>query len=609
MEYVILKYKAMLYDLSTTEQSHSSSRYLLKPWSEGVQGLLNVPVHLCIGKIINQSVEDLRSIFFSGPLTYPYDLKLDPFFSCKESSYTYSYTANASNVVLSFPFINNNHLLLLLNYKDFTAYPESFWHEFSKETMRFFQQIIFIHERIEDERRYKELYRVTEKFHSSMDDQLVLMELMNTLKRVFHRFDYSLLLTNQYENIDGLPVTYFDYDSADIAVMEAFTGGVSTFEENPKEKLLLFYAPLRGKQGVYGVLQVQTSSPSPFLDSEVEFIRLLADTAGSALENAKLYKQSKKLISDLQLINETSHHLNRSLRLTDTLTFLGKQITTHFHSNSYGFVFLHHGENHVEGSESFRNDDVQLYLEHIMKKMQQFPDSIFMVDVEVKLDWPDAPYKSVMAVPMMQSGEMMGICIVLHKDAYAFTFEMFKFLQSIIDHSTLAIHNSILRDELERLVSTDYLTQLYNRSYLDKMMGASLERDTCGAFILIDIDDFKLVNDTHGHQVGDEVIVQVGSIMQKILGLQEFGARWGGEELAIYLPNWKLEKAVNLAKELSSRVREEIQPTITISCGVAYWDQPKEQVKNIFHRADTALYFAKENGKNQVVSQTEYHAH
>ncbi|QPC47245.1 diguanylate cyclase domain-containing protein [Mangrovibacillus cuniculi] len=605
MEYVILKYKAMLYELSTNEQSHSSSRYLLKPWSEGVQGLLNAPIHLCIGKIVDQRVEDLRSIFFSGPLSYPYDIKLNEFYKCKNSSYTFSYTAHSSNVVFSFPFINNNHLLLILEKKDFTLYSELFWQEFCKETMRFFQRIIFIQERIEDERRYKELYRVTEKFHSSMDDQLVLMELMNTLKRVYHRFDYTLLLTNQYENIDGLPVTYFDFDSANLAVMEAFTGGVSTFEKIPGE-VTLFYAPLRGKQGVYGVLQVETPFHSPYLDTEIEFIRLLADTAGSALENAKLYKQSKKLISDLQLINETSHHLNRSLRLTDTLTFLGKQITKHFHSTSYGFVLLHHGEFHVDGSEPFMNEDVSRYLEHIMKKMKQFPDSIFMVDVEAKLDWTEAPYKSVMAVPMMQSGEMMGVCIVLHKEAYAYTFEMFKFLQSIIDHSTLAIHNSILRDELERLVSTDYLTQLYNRSYLDKMMGASLERDECGSFILIDIDDFKLVNDTHGHQVGDEVIVQVGSIMQKILGLQEFGARWGGEELAIYLPNWKLEKAVLLANELSTRVRKEIQPSITISCGVAYWDKPKEQVKNVFHRADTALYFAKENGKNQVVSQTEF---
>ncbi|UOK57263.1 GGDEF domain-containing protein [Bacillus sp. OVS6] len=151
-------------------------------------------------------------------------------------------------------------------------------------------------------------------------------------------------------------------------------------------------------------------------------------------------------------------------------------------------------------------------------------------------------FSSLIAIPMIQSEQLKGFAIVLHSDSYFFTFEMFKLLQSLIHHSTLALMNSMLREELEQLVKTDHLTKLHSRNFLDESVQSSLEKDRQGTFILMDIDNFKQINDTYGHQVGDEVLIQVAKIMKNSIGEYDIGARWGGEELAVYLPQGILQQ-------------------------------------------------------------------
>nr|WP_285842818.1 GGDEF domain-containing protein [Metabacillus litoralis] len=185
---------------------------------------------------------------------------------------------------------------------------------------------------------------------------------------------------------------------------------------------------------------------------------------------------------------------------------------------------------------------------------------------------------------------------------------MFKLLQSLIHHSTLALSNSLLREELETLVKTDQLTQLYSRNYMNNCIENSMKADRQGTFLLIDIDNFKGVNDTFGHQVGDEVLVQVANIIKSNSREHDIGARWGGEELAVYLPQVDLEAGTAIAERIVKKVAENTNPSVTISCGVSYWIAENERNYNqLFSRADKALYVAKNLGKNQVIVQDDIH--
>ncbi|MGG0719806.1 diguanylate cyclase [Robertmurraya massiliosenegalensis] len=476
------------------------------------------------------------------------------------------------------------------------------------ECAKFLYKAKGISEVIFEEKRYKQLFRVTEKFHSSMNMDDVLGEIIFTLQEVYPSFTYYLMLSHDNNNNAKLPIKDLEYDSENISAMQAFVTGTVQLEDSVQERKSILYAPLKGKQGVYGVLQVIAPNTRTFPNNEMEFIMLLANTAGSALENAQLYQQSRKLISDLQLINETTRRLNSDLRLTETINFMTGQIQTSFVAEEVGFILVSDNFEQIKvlkgSTDFFFSEDSQQYLEYIARKIKTEKDSIFLGDL--LLENASINFRSVMAVPMVQTDVIMGFALVLHRLPYHFSFETFKLMQSLIHHSTLAFSNSMLREELEKMVITDHLTKLHSRNYLNENIQRSMAEDALGSFILIDIDNFKQINDSYGHQVGDEVLIQVASIIHENIRENDIGSRWGGEELAIYLPRIPLHVAVSIAERLVMKVKELTAPRITISCGVSFWTKEKDDsFTRLFKRADQALYLAKETGKNKVVIQED----
>jgi diguanylate cyclase (GGDEF)-like protein len=461
---------------------------------------------------------------------------------------------------------------------------------------------------IMEEKRYEQLYRVTSKFHSSMDMDDVLVEIFATLSEVYPAFSCYLLLSHDNNCNRDLPVIDLQYgeEATNKSASQAYLTGETQFEDIIDERVSVLYAPLKGKQGIYGVLQVKASDSIVFPKEEVGFITLLANTAGSALENAKLYQQSQRLISDLQLINETSHRLNSNLRLAETINFMTEQITTSFRAEEVGFYLYDKGTYDImAGSTSFFSEGKSLdFLSFITKQIKSEDDSLFYGNL-TQYDNNEVSFRSCMAIPMVLNDLFKGAVVVLHSEPYQFSFENFKLLQSLIHHSTLAFTNSMLREELEKLVITDHLTKLKSRNFLDERVHKSMQEDGFGTFLLIDIDNFKAVNDTYGHQVGDDVIIQVSNILKNNIRENDIGARWGGEELAVYFPNVELETGIKIAERLVMKVREETKPPVTISCGIAHWGSDKCDVQNLVHSADKALYEAKKTGKNRLVVHSE----
>lgn len=206
---------------------------------------------------------------------------------------------------------------------------------------------------------------------------------------------------------------------------------------------------------------------------------------------------------------------------------------------------------------------------------------------------------------MWDAEAIFGFIVTAHPSAYHFTFDKFKFIQSFIQHASLAFKNSVLKEQLRIMATTDYLTKLYTRNYLDKMIGKSMEKDTFGTFVLFDVDDFKKINDTFGHYIGDKVLIQVAKIIKREMKKNVIAARWGGEEFALYFPNLSMSDTIKWVDNIRRAVQAETNPNVSLSCGVSEWssDFDTDSIEKLFIRADEALYEAKSTGKNRIIQK------
>lgn len=185
-------------------------------------------------------------------------------------------------------------------------------------------------------------------------------------------------------------------------------------------------------------------------------------------------------------------------------------------------------------------------------------------------------------------------------------------MQSQLHQANLEMEQ--LRTELNQvrqMAVTDGLTGLLNRRAFDQTLQEVIEQSIDGTtcLSLLDIDHFKRVNDEYGHTIGDNVIKFVASLLKKHTEDHHHVARYGGEELAIIMPNTHKQKAIEIAENIriemeKSRLKRKTDSLtlkqITISIGIAEL-QPSDDPESFINRADHALYQAKESGRNRVV--------
>jgi len=453
----------------------------------------------------------------------------------------------------------------------------------------------------QQEHQYRNLFNITKKFHSTLEIGDILEGTLFAVKDAFPAFQSTLILSNDQDRKTSVPYKLFDFTTERPATVEAFVSGEITSELAEDLVVRLLNVPIKGKQGIYGVLRVSTPLDYLFSTRQKEFITMLANTAGNALENAKLYIQSHRLVADLQLINETSQKLNMNLSIQEMIAFLTKQLMKSFHPEQACFVFIEGEDYHIyDGTEYFYTLDGQMYIQHVGNHFKKQKDSLFVADFN-RMTGLTQSYRSLIAIPLREQNTIVGFSIVMHSEPYYFSFDSFKLMQSLIQHSSLAISNSTLRMKLQEMVDRDHLTNLYARIFLDKYVESSIETDQEGVFVLMDIDNFKQINDTYGHQTGDTILEQIAALIQRKVENIGIGARWGGEELALYFPNMTLDEGIEKCEELLEIIPLYTDPSVTVSIGLSSWT--KDTVINyhhLFHNTDIALYEAKNNGKNQL---------
>ncbi|HLS06413.1 MAG TPA: diguanylate cyclase [Bacillota bacterium] len=511
--------------------------------------------------------------------------------------------------VLTIPIYNNFQLsyflVIIVSDDDLSPTKSKILDE---ETQKFFMTMHSMLDSQTEKTKSNFLTRLASRVFATSDLGSILKIVVFEVTDFYPTFTYHFLLSQDHEVEQGLPVKLIEYsdDATKRASTKAFMTGKMQVEDLREDGKTCLYVPLAGKQGVYGVLQVIVSQVMRIPEQEIHFFNRLGKITGQAIENASLYQTSHHLIQDLKLINKVAHKLNSNLNISEIIPLVKEQLNNIFKPSEIAFVYYDEEQKNLpfkvasESSAFFRTTKGQEFIHSLSNQMTNDHEPIFSGDY-TKI-YPTLDYCSLVAIPMIHGNMLQGFVVILHEEPSAFSFQDSKLAESIIRHSALAQANAILNEQLERAVITDYLTKLYSRNYLDETIHMHMQIDALGTLIIFDIDDFKDINDVYGHHVGDKVIIQVANILKDNCIKDSIPARWGGEELALYLPHLNVHEAVTVAETIRKKVKQTTKPHVTLSSGVAMWKKgDKLNVNDLFIRSDQALYTAKNNGKNQVV--------
>lgn len=215
---------------------------------------------------------------------------------------------------------------------------------------------------------------------------------------------------------------------------------------------------------------------------------------------------------------------------------------------------------------------------------------------------------SLICVPLIAKGECIGIINITNKkNGKLFNKKDLEFVEALANQAAIAVDNA----QLYELATKDGLTKLYIHRHFYFLLESEIKRvqryHHVLSLLMLDIDNFKQVNDTYGHLVGDMVLKEIATTIQKTIRHVDIPARYGGEEFTIILPETAALNAVVIAERLRKKISEIevnvdnetiIRPTVSI--GISEYPNASEDIKELIDWADKALYVSKENGKNCI---------
>lgn len=216
--------------------------------------------------------------------------------------------------------------------------------------------------------------------------------------------------------------------------------------------------------------------------------------------------------------------------------------------------------------------------------------------------------KSLLCVPLIAKGEVIGVINITNKKHdKLFNQKDLEFITSLANQAAIAIDNA----KLYELATKDGMTKLYIYRHFYTLLENEIRR--CSRYkrnmslIIMDIDNFKNINDTYGHLTGDTILKRLASVLQETVRKIDIPARYGGEEFVVILPETNKKDASVIAQRIRkniSQIEVKINETKTISptvsIGVAQYSTDGQEAKELINAADTALYYSKHNGKNMV---------
>ncbi|HEX8917052.1 MAG TPA: diguanylate cyclase, partial [Chloroflexota bacterium] len=375
--------------------------------------------------------------------------------------------------------------------------------------------------------------------------------------------------------------------------------------------------PLKHNDTVIGVLNVERSEVDAFTREDLNLLTLFASQVALAIENARLFSEQENRVFELQTIQSIVQKLTPLHDPAFIADLIDRELKALIDYHSCRLFVLDQAEDRLLPMNEAANDRPgwqprvgEGITGWIAQRGQPVLIENTLEDTRVT-QIPGTPRRveSLVGAPLVYEGRVRGVITLSKLGVGQFDRNSLRLLEIVAAQTAIAFDRARLYDELKTDAVTDDLTKLHNRRYLLERFREERSRAVRNqhalAVIMLDIDKFKSVNDTYGHDAGDVVLCELADVVRRIVRAEDIVARYGGEEFCVLLPETSFDGVDEAAERLRSTVESHLLPhragirQITVSVGVSLLEVGDSGTE-VLTRADQALYRVKAEGGNRV---------